>query len=284
LNREKIHFPVYGWAGIILTLVFWILNWTLDGLRTHWGFFPMWLGFCLSIDALVFYRKGSSLISRSFKKYLLLFLLSVPAWWLFEFLNLFTANWYYEGEELFTPLEFFLLSSLTFSTVIPAVFGAAELASTFRWIRNLNPGIRIPGTDRAVKFFLTAGLLMLLLLLTLPEYFYPFLWVSLYFIIEPFNYYSGRKNLFVYTDKRNWQPVIALWTGVLICAFFWEMWNFYSYPKWVYYLPYLNTLHIFEMPLPGYLGYLPFSLELHAIYYLFMKEDGYLRIYGNGAG
>jgi hypothetical protein len=54
--------------------------------------------------------------------------------------------------------------------------------------------------------------------------------------------------------------------GVLICGFFWEFWNFYSYPKWVYHVPYLGFLHVFEMPLLGYGGYLPFSLELFAIY------------------
>jgi len=37
-----------------LVAVFWILNWSLSGLRTHWGFFPLWLGYALTVDALVF--------------------------------------------------------------------------------------------------------------------------------------------------------------------------------------------------------------------------------------
>lgn len=45
-------------------------------------------------------------------------------------------------------------------------------------------------------------------------------------------------------------------------------WNFYSYPKWVYEAPFLNFWHVFEMPLLGYLGYIPFALELFALYHL----------------
>jgi hypothetical protein len=50
-------------------------------------------------------------------------------------------------------------------------------------------------------------------------------------------------------------------------GFFWEMWNFFSWPKWVYRIPYADVFHLFEMPLGGYLGYIPFSLELFAFYH-----------------
>jgi hypothetical protein len=51
-------------------------------------------------------------------------------------------------------------------------------------------------------------------------------------------------------------------------AFFWEMWNYLSFPKWVYHVPWGNWFHIFEMPMLGYGGYLPFALELFALYNL----------------
>jgi hypothetical protein len=46
------------------------------------------------------------------------------------------------------------------------------------------------------------------------------------------------------------------------------MWNYYSYPKWVYNVPFLGFARVFEMPILGYGGYLPFSLELFALYHL----------------
>ena len=39
--------PVHGWVGLALVAVSWSLNWSLDGLRTHWAFFLLWLGYCL---------------------------------------------------------------------------------------------------------------------------------------------------------------------------------------------------------------------------------------------
>ncbi len=46
------------------------------------------------------------------------------------------------------------------------------------------------------------------------------------------------------------------------------MWNYWSYPKWKYEIPFVDFLHVFEMPLLGYTGYLPFALELFGLYHL----------------
>jgi len=48
--------------------------------------------------------------------------------------------------------------------------------------------------------------------------------------------------------------------AALVCGFFWEMWNYYSLAKWVYSIPYVHRFQLFEMPVLGYLGYLPFGL------------------------
>jgi hypothetical protein len=113
-----------------------------------------------------------------------------------------------------------------------------------------------------------AGWVMLALLLRWPLYFFPFVWGSVYLIIEPINVWLGNRSLLDWTASGDWRPVIALAVGCLICGFFWEMWNFYSYPKWDYDVPFVDFLRVFEMPLLGYLGYIPFSWELFALYHL----------------
>ena len=105
-------------------------------------------------------------------------------------------------------------------------------------------------------------------MLVWPAVFFPFLWISVYFILEPVNIWLGHRSLADATTTGDWRPVISLWLGVLLTAFFWEMWNYLSLPKWIYHVPWGNWLHIFEMPLLGYGGYLPFSLELYAVYHL----------------
>jgi hypothetical protein len=223
LTPQKQEWSAHGWLGVGLVIVFWILNWSLPGLRTDRGFFFLWLGYCLTVDALILMRKGNSPLTRSPRAYVGLFLASAPAWWLFELINWRTQNWHYVGREHFTDLQYFVLASLSFSTVMPAVFSTAELVSTLGWIRRVEPGPQITSRPETLRRFSVSGGLML---------------------------------------------ALTLWAGGLICGFFWEMWNFHSYPKWVYQVPGVDFWRIFEMPLLGYGGYLPFALELFALYHL----------------
>ncbi|MGB7875740.1 MAG: hypothetical protein WBL25_15275 [Anaerolineales bacterium] len=282
-NAIKAQFPAHGWLGLVLAITFWILNWTLPGTRTHWGFFPMWLGYCLTIDGMVFRRKGTSLLTRSWRKYIGLFLVSAPVWWLFELLNLRTQNWTYPGAENFTPLQYIFWTTLSFTTVIPAVFGSAEFFASFDFIKRLKPGPVVATDKRTTSAFFILGWVMLALMLVWPKIFFPFIWLSLYFILEPVNVWLGNRSLGDWTKNGDWRPVISLWLGVLLTAFFWEMWNYFSYPKWIYHVPWGDWLHIFEMPALGYGGYLPFALELYAIYHLVLgffgdKTSDYVRV------
>ncbi len=282
-KKQRYSFPKHGIIGIILIAIFWALNWGLDGVRTHVLFFPLWLGYALTVDALVFRRKGTSLLTRSLKRYIGLFLISAPSWWLFELINLRTQNWFYMGKQSFTSLEYVIFASFSFSTVIPAVFGTAELAGTFKWIRSLKSCCRIGTKNSHITFVFILGWLVLAAMLMWPRYFYPLVWLSVVFIIEPLNVWLGHRSLFDHLKNGNWKPVLALWIGCLICGFFWEMWNYYAYPKWIYEVPYVDFLHIFEMPIVGYLGYIPFSMELFALYHFVTsiighRDDSYIQL------
>ena len=181
-----------GWLGLFLLAVCWPLNWTLPGLRTAYLFFPLWLGYILVVDALVWWRAGASLWTRSRQGFVRLFILSVPAWWLFEIINWRTGNWEYLGVGTFTTLEYYALCTLSFSTVMPAVFETAELVRTFRWVKSLRAGARVPDTPRVGLGLLFAGLVMLALTVLWPKFFYPLVLISLVFIFEPANRWLGR--------------------------------------------------------------------------------------------
>ncbi|MEW6717886.1 MAG: hypothetical protein AB1345_10335 [Chloroflexota bacterium] len=274
--------PIHGWLGILLVAIIWPLNWLLSGLRTHHLFFLLWLGYCLIVDAVVFMRTGTSLLQRDRRRYMRLFLLSMPAWWLFELSNAWVQNWIYVGREFIPSWEYNLFSSLCFSTVMPAVLGTAELVSSFGWVKRVRPGPVIKPTLRVTTGFFIAGLTMLALLLVWPGYFFPFQWLWVFFILEPVNVWLGYRSLADGTQKGDWRPVLALCLGALICGLFWEMWNYYSYPKWVYFVPFVDFLHIFEMPLLGYGGYLPFGLNVAALYHflagLMGDKEGYIKL------
>lgn len=267
-NLEIRALPAQTWIGLFLIAIFWPLNWLLPGLRTHLLFFPLWLGYILTVDGLVWYRRGTSLLHRNRRAFIGLFLVSAPAWWLFEVLNWRTVNWVYLGRESFSNLSYAILATLSFSTVIPAVFETAELVSTFDWLQRLRRGPVIKPTPRVLWGFFLSGWLMLALLLIWPRYFFGFLWLSVYFILAPVNAWLGNRSLSRHTAVGDWRPAVALMFGALICGFLWELWNYYAFPKWIYQVPFVDVLHIFEMPLLGYGGYLPFALELFALYHL----------------
>ncbi len=280
-SRDK-RFPIWGWIGLCVVAIFWLINWFFPGKRTMWAFFPLWTGFSLVVDGLVYYNKSGSQLSRNWKGFLALFALSAPCWWLFELLNLRVRNWQYTGVEELSPICYFVFATVSFSTVMPAVFSTAELVSSFQWIKRIPLGFRIPNSRRTAYGFLFSGLASFIFLLVWPDYFFPFLWLSIYFILEALNSLIGIPGLYQFTDIMDWRPIISLFMGVLICGFFWEFWNFYSYPKWTYTIPFFNQIKFFEMPLAGYLGYLPFSLELNAIFelanrYLKMKDTGLIK-------
>jgi hypothetical protein len=254
--------PTRGRFGALLIAVFWPLNWYLPGLRTAYLFFPLWLGYILIIDTFVERRTGTSFWIRSRKDFVLLFFLSAPAWWLFEFFNKRLGNWEYLGGDQFAGLQHFILSGISFSTVMPAVFGTAELVRSFRWIDASRNDWRIPDSRGAQTFSFLIGAAMMTLMIAWPRYFYPFAWTSLVFLLEPINYAFGRPHLLADLQHGDWRKIVSLALGSLICGFFWEMWNYYSYPKWIYHTPGAEFFHIFEMPLLGYLGYIPFALEL----------------------
>jgi hypothetical protein len=266
LLRHGRHF----WFGLALIAMAWPLNWLLPGLRTMYLFFPLWLGYVLTVDALVLRRRGSSLLTRATPlDTFMLFLLSALAWWLFEMVNVHTGNWRYLGREQIDDVSYALLASLSFSTVMPAVFVTAELIRGSAWVERLRPGPRIVPSRRNLLLLFTIGLAMIVLAALRPNAFYPLIWGAIYLTLEPLNKRLGNGTLLDRLQHGDWRPVVSLALAAVVTGFFWEFWNFYSFPKWVYQTPGVEFWHIFEMPLLGYLGYPPFALELFALFALF---------------
>jgi hypothetical protein len=94
-----------------------------------------------------------------------------------------------------------------------------------------------------------------------PELLFPLLWISPLIIIGSIQALNGTHTLLNEPGRGNWQPLFLAAISALLCGFFWEMWNFYSLEKWVYTVPFVDRFHLFEMPVLGFAGYLPFGIE-----------------------
>ncbi len=271
-------FPIQGWIGVALVAIAWPLNWGLDGLRTHWLFTPLWIGYVLSIDGLCVVRNGSSILSRSPKLFASLFALSIPCWWAFEWINGRLANWEYLERERFSDLEFFVLSTISFSTVIPAVFESAELVRGTKFVERFAHGPRLAPSRSKHALYLAVGAAMFAAMMLRPRAFYPFEWTSIVFLLEPLAARVGRRSFSADLERGDWRTWFALWIGCSMCGFFWELWNFWSSPKWIYHTPGVEFAKVFEMPLLGYLGYLPFAMELWLVAQICLSKARDLRV------
>jgi hypothetical protein len=264
-SLKGVRWPWHGTLGILLVAVFWWVNWGTIGLRSHWAFFPLWLGYILTMDALAVYRGMPSMIIGRLRHFILLFILSAPVWWIFEMINHHVHYWIYIPPDSFPPMEYYFWCTVSFSTVIPAVFATVHFLKSFKVFHTHIVAVKTGHTVISRWSFFILGWVMLGIVFIWPRYAMACLWMSLFFILDPVNYWLGNQSILRNTSRRDWRLVILFFTATLLCGFFWEMWNYYSLPKWLYDLPYFNYWHIFEMPAAGYLGYLPFGLELFAI-------------------
>ncbi len=257
--------------GILLIAFWWPIAWLQIRPISDYYFFPLWLGYILTMDGLIMFRTGTSLLSRSPRNFVLLFISSSPFWWIFEWMNGFLNDWHYRTPVSYSSITYVILASIAFSTVVPAVLETAELLASFR----IGDGIpKLPSwrlRTRGIVLFHLLGWIMLLLVILYPHEAFPLAWLSVFFIIEPINALIGQRSISAFVREGDWAALWNVMLGTLITGFFWEMWNFFSMPKWTYSVPFVGFAHVFEMPILGYTGYLPFGLEVFAIFALFFN-------------
>jgi uncharacterized membrane protein len=271
--------------GLALVAIAWPLAWSGLAPWSEYTFFPLWLGYILIVDGLTGWRSGTSLLTRNPGRFALLFVFSIPLWWLFEFANRFLENWRYLPARHHDTIPYVLLASLSFSTVMPAILVTAALYRTFPFFATERLWLRIAPSRPGLIAIAALGLAMFLGSLAFPDVLFGFVWIGLFLLFDVINALTGGASITAQVAERRWDTVLVLFVAGLTCGFFWEMWNVWSLPKWVYEVPHASWLKVFEMPLLGYGGYLPFALEVYAAYHLlhtllFRRRDSYLRLDG----
>ncbi|MBN2124894.1 MAG: hypothetical protein JW821_11415 [Deltaproteobacteria bacterium] len=263
-------FPSWGWFGVILGLGAWVIAWSrfpwVGHLQSH-TFTPLWIAYIITVNALTHRRTGRCMLLEKPGRFLLLFPTSALFWWFFEYLNRFVQNWVYSGTH-FSAWEYFWYATLPFSTVLPAVIGTRELLLSFSWPRKRFGDFFIlrPPCPRGIAgiVLLAAGTGLACIGIR-PNLLFPLLWVSPLLILVSLQALFGEEHIFTPVGRGDWSLIAASAAAALACGFFWEMWNFFSLARWQYNVPFVNRFHVFEMPILGYAGYLPFGLECAVI-------------------
>lgn len=264
--RQRHPFPWWGWAGMAAGVVAWVLAWTrfawMATLQPH-TFTPLWLAYIVVVNALCCYRTGGCLLTRCPVFFLGLFPASAVFWWFFEYLNRFVQNWYYVGAA-FGPWSYFWYATLSFATVLPAVLSTQDLVRSCAWVQRAfghTPPLSGPGGRWLSWTVLALAAAGLAGIGVWPSVLFPFLWVAPLLIISALRSLRGESHPLQELNRSDWTGLVTVALAAFICGFFWEMWNVRSLAQWKYSIPFVHRFEIFEMPLLGYAGYLPFGLE-----------------------
>ena len=249
---------------------------TLAGIEpfASWNTPIAWTGFILFADGIVYRARGGSWIRSAPREFVWLAIVSIPLWVLFEGYNLIIQNWYYTG----LPENFWLRQfgfAWSFATIWPAIFEGAELVAVLRAGRPGSAGpAETASTSRPAPparpalpappaLSIAIGAVMLATPFLVPDsiarYMAAPIWLGFIFLLEPINARLGAERI---TRER----LINLALSGVLCGILWEFWNYWSRTKWHYSVPIMEHLKIFEMPVPGYLGFPAFALECFTMY------------------
>ena len=265
-SQTRRQIPLYLYLGLALIAFFWAASWGHWGIIGEYAFLPLWLGYILTVDALVVLRRGDSLLTLHPRAFISLFIISAPIWWLFEGMNNFTLNWHYLIPADYTAFQMIVIATTNFAIVIPAVFETAQLLFTLPFFQTLIRPRQATLSPNVYWFLMFLGASMFFAFWLLPNIAFGLIWVWLFLIFDAQNALMHRASLIAQAARGDYRNLVTLAAATLICGFFWEMWNFWAFPKWYYTVPIIGFWKVFEMPLLGFSGYVPFSWELYAIY------------------
>lgn len=232
-----------------------------------WYYLWAWYSVLLAGDGWIALRSAAGrgrsgeflLLGRKWYIVSVLFWSSV-AWFFYELLNFRLQNWYYINLPHDLTLRW-VMTAIAFATVFPAVFVSEALLDSFgayhktRWKKlRVTPGF--------LKGMLIAGAIMMALVMAWPRYFFALVWGASMLMVEP-TVYKRNRDFSLLADLERGEPgrLLRLLTGGAMIGLLWEMLNIKARTKWIYTVPGLEELKLFEMPVLGFFGFPPFAVE-----------------------
>jgi hypothetical protein len=265
-------FALHGYIGLLVIAAAEVLLFSGNRLVGHWFTPLVWTGYILFVDALVNKFKGRSPLMTDRLEFLIVALISVGGWWLFEFYNAprfwnsdLELWWHYHNLEPNLWVRR-IGYDWAFATIFPAMFLTAELFRSTIFARD-RLRLRISLSKSAKILLVIVGAVGAILpLIILSGWFAPVIWLSFILVLDPLNALRGWPSITGDLARSDWRRLLALLASGFVCGFLWEFWNYWALTKWTYTVPYFGEIKIFEMPVLGYLGFPPFAIECWAMY------------------
>src|SRR5262249_25675379 len=157
----------------------------------------------------------------------------------------------------------------SFATIWPAIFAAAALIDVWR-----SPSHRrsVGETSWIVSpagrwLMIVIGFVFLAWPLIWPSrYLAAPVWLGFILLLDPINDRLREPSLLDDAQNGESRRTANLVMSGFLCGVLWEFWNYWAGAKWHYTVPIMENFKIFEMPMPGYLGFPAFALECFTMY------------------
>ena len=257
--------PAYAFAGIVIMLAGELALFS----GNYWigvYFTPVqWTGYILFMDGLIKRRTGTSLISDHLIEFILLLLISIGSWVIFEGYNLLLRNWRYIG----LPDNFYLRYlgyAWSFATISPGIFLTYQVLDNVIPVASREQLRPRMGNVLFATLVIIGGLFLVIPLVKPSIYMTPLVWMGFAFFLDPINGRIGSRSILTEFFTGHRRSLAIFFLSGLICGLLWEFWNYWASAKWEYFVPYWGHIKLFEMPVLGFLGFLPFTIECFALY------------------
>jgi hypothetical protein len=260
LNRTRVV------AAVIVLIAAAVLRYYEIPPFPTWFYVFAWYPTLLVLDQVVVRLGGESLLGSPRALAAMLWW-SAVIWFLFEAINFRLQDWYY----VFLPgnlLERWVGITVSLATVVPAILLPERLLDRLGVWRDLRfRPITLRPQDLRGAFWLGWGVLAATL--AFPRYLHPLTWGAVWLIAEPVLHRTDpERSLFADVAAGRWGRIARVMAAGLLAGALWESFNAAARGKWIYTVPFLEQLKIFEMPLVGFLGFPFFALEVWSLYHL----------------
>jgi len=235
-----------------------------------WFYVFAWYPTLVILDQAVVLAGGDSLLARPRELAAMLWW-SAVIWFLFEAINFRLRNWYY----VFLPanlIERWAGITVSLATVVPAVLLPERLLDRLGvWHRLESRPVALRPHD--LRFAFPLGCATLAATLAFPRYLHPLTWGAVWLIAEPLLYRTDpERSLFGDIARGRWGRIARLMAAGLFAGILWESFNSVARGKWIYTVPFLEHVKLFEMPPIGFVGFTFFALEVWSLYHLLLRR------------
>ena len=195
-----------------------------------------------------------------------LFAWSAVIWLLYEAVNFRIQNLYYVYLPA-NPVERWLGITASFATVLPALFLAARMLEGIGFVERWQGKFAIRTGERSWPV-VTLGITLLAAALIAPRWCSALTWGAGLLIADPYvRLHRPEDSLLADVSRGEWRRVGRLIGAGLAVGIVWEGLNWTARAKWIYTVPILEQLKLFEMPPLGFIGFPVFALSAWSLYH-----------------